>query len=149
MLRSMREPPDTTTQARRSSLSWRSVLTRMTIRVFWSASRLDTDLSAVLLAGDGNDKGTAGADGTYGECVQSRHPSHHLFGPTGLCSSHSAGPLATRHQEEEKCHPEVCWLQPLLYFAIILLACMLATWDLCNKCSLKSFYGWNSGSNFQ
>lgn len=67
-----------------------------------------TELSVVLSSGDGNDKGTTGADGTHGECVQSRHPPHHLLGSAGLCSSHPARPPATGDQEEEERHPEVC-----------------------------------------
>ena len=58
-------------------------------------------------AGDCHDKGTAGADGTHGECVQSRHPSHYLLSAAGLCSSDFARPTAAGDQEEEKCHPEV------------------------------------------
>lgn len=64
-------------------------------------------LNCLFLAGDGNDQRTAGADGTHGERVQSRHPPHHLLGPAGLCSGHSERPPSTGHQEEEKCHPEV------------------------------------------
>lgn len=104
MLRSTREPPATTTQARRSSPSWRSV--RTSREGLWLSGRSCNSLN-VLLAGDRYDKGTAGADGAHGERVQSRHPSHHLLSAAGLFSSDSARPAAAGDQEEEECHPEV------------------------------------------
>lgn len=95
MQRNMREPPDTTTQARRSLPLWRSV-GKCQRDIILSHTYISVQLvvlsltNLVHLAGDGNDKGTAGVDGTHGECVQSRHPSHNLFSPAGLFSSHAA-----------------------------------------------------------
>lgn len=75
----------------------------------WSFDPLEflSLIHCCAFTGDCNDKGTAGADGTHGERVQPRHPSHHLLSSAGLCSGHSAWSAAPRYQEEEKCHPEV------------------------------------------
>lgn len=59
------------------------------------------------LAGDCDDKGTPGADGTHGERVQPRHPPHHLLRSAGLLPGDAARPAEAGHQEEEERHPEV------------------------------------------
>lgn len=138
-LRSTKEPLDTTTQARRSSLWWRSVVT-------WSLCDGVTIchwLNRLRLAGDSNDKRTTGADGTYGECVQSRHPPHHLLGPAGLCPGHPAGPPSTGYQEEEKCHPEVA--RPRLFFrAFLNIALWTSMAERQNDFTLDRFTSWNA-----
>lgn len=107
MQKNTKEPPDTTTQARRSLPSWRSVVTQR-IRAFLISLAAFSSVNVVFfLPGDGDDKRAAGVNGTHGECVQSRHPSHHLLGSAGLLSNHSARPAAAGNQEEEECHPEV------------------------------------------
>lgn len=139
MLRSTKEPRDTTTQARRSSLWWRSVITSS----LCDGVMICHWLNRLCLAGDSNDKRTAGADGTYGECVQSRHPPHHLLGPAGLCPGHPAGPPSTGYQKEEKCHPEVA--TPHLFCRAVLnfaLWTWLAMTERQNDFTLNRFTSW-------